>query len=420
MKVFIYISLIFISIQSLIAQDYVYVEDGQLKYKEDAYQYIGTNLWQAVPWAMNDLGKLKAELDVLDSLGIRNLRILANAQGPATAPWRITESLQSSPNQMDSSWLEALDLVLDELAKREMKAILYLGNFWHWSGGFAQYINWATGDPIPYPPPAEEGDWQAFEDYAARFYKNKKAKSYYYDAMELIVERRNRINGRLYKSDPTIMAWQLCNEPRAAQNPRAFRRWLRRSARKIKKLGIQQLLSSGSEGLATNWQKPKAQKQWKKVHQNEHIDYLTLHLWPQNWDWYDPATADSLPQAQIQAYLDAHLAIGQELKKPLVLEEFGLARDGGAYTIVSTDIRRRAFYELIFKKLLEEQRLAGCNFWAWSGSNYPARAGEIWQKGDPYCGDPPHELQGWYSVYLNDREMLDLIKAYQLKLNRQK
>lgn len=420
MQQLIYIGILILAGISLKAQDIVELKGGALELNNSDYQFIGANLWQAVPWAMERPTLLKVELDALEKMGVKNLRILASAQGPSSSPWRIRQYLEQAPNQIDSSWLQGLDLVLDELAKRDMKAVLYLGNFWHWSGGFAQYINWATADPIPYPPPAAGGDWQNFEKYAARFYKNRKAKSYYRKAVKQIIERQNSINGRSYKSDPTIMAWQLCNEPRAARSPRAFRRWLDHSAHELKKMGVQQLVSTGSEGLATNWQSPKEQRRWKKAHQSQQIDYLTLHLWPQNWDWYDPQSSDSLPLEQIKAYIQVHLKIAKALNKPLVLEEFGLARDEGSYEPEVSDDQRRAFYELIFTLLKEESALVGCNFWAWAGQNYPKEAGALWDKGDPYTGDPPHERQGWYAVYASDLLIIDLIKAYQALLDDQK
>ena len=40
--------------------------------------------------------------------------------------------------------------------------------------------------------------------------------------------------------------------------------------------------------------------------------------------------------------------------------------------------------------------------WAWAGDSRPPRPGEFWKPGDPFIGDPPHEKQGWYSIYDKD------------------
>ena len=40
----------------------------------------------------------------------------------------------------------------------------------------------------------------------------------------------------------------------------------------------------------------------------------------------------------------------------------------------------------------------------------------IWEKGDDFTGDPPHEHQGWYSVYNVDESTLDIISTFTLKM----
>ena len=53
--------------------------------------------------------------------------------------------------------------------------------------------------------------------------------------------------------------------------------------------------------------------------------------------------------------------------------------------------------------------ISGVSFWAWAGEGRPRTPGGFWQLGDALLGDPPHERQGWYSVYDEDREMSQLI-----------
>ena len=50
--------------------------------------------------------------------------------------------------------------------------------------------------------------------------------------------------------------------------------------------------------------------------------------------------------------------------------------------------------------MLDGDMLAGCNFWAWSGSARPAHL--WWEPWDDYTGDPAQEEQGLYSVFDND------------------
>ena len=61
------------------------------------------------------------------------------------------------------------------MAKRDMKAVLYLNNFWQWSGGMSQYVAWFNGKPVV--DPDVTGDWNAFMDNSASFYREPKAQA---------------------------------------------------------------------------------------------------------------------------------------------------------------------------------------------------------------------------------------------------
>jgi mannan endo-1,4-beta-mannosidase len=103
------------------------------------------------------------------------------------------------------------------------------------------------------------------------------------------------------------------------------------------------------------------------------------------------------------------------LGKPLVLEEFGLARDWeplhDIYNPTAPTIYRDKFYSAMFGQISSAialgEPLAGANFWAWAGS---ARPGYAW------IGDPPHETAGWYSVYNTDSTTLAVIREYARKM----
>ena len=165
----------------------------------------------------------------------------------------------------------------------------------------------------------------------------------------------------------------------------------------------------GSEG-PTPWPS-YVNNDLRQDHGSEHIDYVTIHVWPQNWGWFDPAaskgSAKDLEHAwkASVAYIDAAVAVAASLTKPLGVEEFGLARDNGRSTGGSTS-QRDAFYTKMCSYLAAKPgTVAGLNFWAWAGEGRPrdmAAERVIWAPGDAWTGDPPHEPQGWYSVYAED------------------
>jgi mannan endo-1,4-beta-mannosidase len=185
---------------------FISVQNGRLTLNNQDYLYVGTNFWYGANLASNGPGgnrqRLLRELDLLHSLGIDNLRVQAGSEGPNTEPWRIVPSMQPEPGLYDENILNGLDFLLYEMGKRQMRAVMCLNNFWHWSGGYAQYIVWAGGaTSIPYP-----GNYNAFESFSARFYEFPRAVELFNNHIQFIMKRTNKYNNISYTEDPTIVS----------------------------------------------------------------------------------------------------------------------------------------------------------------------------------------------------------------------
>ena len=127
---------------------FVTVKDGEFRIGDSVYRYVGTNFWYGAILASEGRGgdreRLARELDTLQSIGINNLRILVGGDGAEGLASHISPTLQKSPGVYNDTILRGLDYLLDELERRDMKAVLYLNNAWEWSGGFSTY-------PVSYP-----------------------------------------------------------------------------------------------------------------------------------------------------------------------------------------------------------------------------------------------------------------------------
>lgn len=386
------------------------------------YRYIGTNMWYASVLASEGEGgdreRFCKELDRLKSIGITNIRILSGPDAGSNLANPAKPYLQSAPGVLNDTILQGLDFAIAELEKRGMDAVIYLNNAWDWSGGFGFYLKeCGYGDS---PNTNEDGGYGRYVDYCANFAREPKALKMYYSYVEQIVSRKNSITGRHYKDEPAIMAWQLCNEPRpfAKENKEAFAKWIGEAAALIKRLDPNHLVSTGSEGYIGC---EVDMELCERIHADNNIDYITIHIWPVNWGWAPRSNPDSgIDNACIESgkYIDEHITLARKLGKPLVIEEFGYSRKGNeSGTDIPTGSRDK-FYRYIFNRVAESAKeelpLAGCNFWGWGGSGRPRDL--VWQPGDDYLCDPPHEPQGWYSVFDNDTTTIDIIKEYSQKL----
>ena len=392
--------------------------------KEGApYNYIGTNLWYASILGSigegGDRDRLCKELDLLKSIGVENLRILAGPDAGSALANPAKPYLQQAPGVLNDTLLAGLDYTIAELEKRDMHAVIYLNNAWDWSGGYGFYLKeCGYGDS---PNANIEGGYDRYVDYSAQFSRCEEAQQLYYKFIEQIVSRKNSITGRYYKDEPAIMSWQLCNEPRpfARDNKEQFAGWIAKAAALIKSIDSNHLVSTGSEGIIGC---EADEALCERIHCDSNIDYLTIHIWPANWGWTSRQAPDSGIDNAYQKsveYIEKHIAMAHRIGKPLVIEEFGYPRKDNISGLgVPTD-SRDTFYRCIFEQVNKSVHsgapIAGCNFWGWGGCGRPRDA--VWCPGDDYLCDPPHEPQGWYSVFDCDTTTIEIIKEYTQKID---
>ena len=520
------------------------------------FYFLGANYWAGMSLGAADRERLRADLDALKAAGVTQLRVLGAAEGPDSEPWRIAPSLTPCPGVYNAAVLEGFDFLIAEMGARRMRATVVLGDEWAWTGGHVQYVRWAqalatanitadsfspnasacvptgvdaaTGAPrrpditnaswrelgfqgIPYPGPGGRS-WSDYQALAGEFYGLPIAQRLWRDHVAFMVSHVNVFTGLAARDDPTVMSWQLANEPRAADTslPAAatqFLDWLRSSAAFIKQLAPAQMVSSGmgacmcsvawslfalthaslgsAEADTSYWSPAQS---LLRSNNATGLDYVTAHLWVQNWGLYAPGFDDSsllnttVPFAR--AYVAASVAQAAALNLPVVLEEFGFPRDRGSLAAAAPVTRRDAYFAVVFDALLASAAssgaLAGVNFWAYAGRGRPAAANvpatatdlcgagaggavtlnfsapppatltgappdwaacfadqggrqntcgrdtwwavrEAWPPGayvgqDAFLGDPPHESQGWYSIYDTDPTM-QLVRAYAGQLN---
>lgn len=388
-----------------------FIRDGK------PYYYVGTNFWYGAILGSEGEGgnreRLHKELDLLKSIGISNLRVLVGADGENGVKSRVEPSLQTAAGVYNDTILAGLDYFMNELRKRDMTAVLYLNNSWEWSGGYSVYLQWSGHGNAKVP--AIDG-WPAYMEYVQQYQQLDSAKALFANHVKNIVTRTNRYNQIKYVDDPTIMSWQVGNEPRAFsnENKEPFARWMAEVASLIKSLDPNHMVSSGSEGSA-GCEGDIAL--YEKVHADPNFDYLNIHIWPYNWGWVKAdSLTELLPQAKekTKRYLDDHMVIAKKYRKPIVLEEFGFPRDGFQFSKETLTSARDSYYSYVFELIRQDREkgglFAGCNFWAWGGFAEQTPGHIYWEKGDDYTGDPAQEQQGLNSVFATD-STVEIIKA---------
>jgi mannan endo-1,4-beta-mannosidase len=404
---------------------FVQTANGQFQIGGKPYRYIGVNYWYAGLVANDAAGqkRIKEELDFLKSKGVSNLRVMAGAEGAGQINGvpRVEPAFQTAPGIFNLKLLTGLDFLLAEMDKRQMKAVIFLSNNWEWSGGFLQYLNW--NNLIADSVLQRKLSWDEMRDYVSGFYSCLPCIQQYDAQVKVIVERINSINGRKYTDDHTIMAWEIANEPRPMR-PTAINKYkdfISHTASLIKSMDKNHLITIGSEGEMGS----ETLDVFETVHADKNIDYSTIHIWPKNWSWFkDTSIAKDFADVvkRTGEYITKHATVAANLQKPLVVEEFGLPRDGHSFSLAAPTTFRDKYYSFIFEQVVNSAMkngpIAGANFWTFSGSGRPSHKQLLWKKGDDILGDPPVEEQGLNSVFDKDESTWMIVKDFTKKLEK--
>jgi mannan endo-1,4-beta-mannosidase len=406
---------------------FVRTSNGQFQIEGKPYRYIGVNYWYAGLVANDATGKkrITEELDFLKSKGVNNLRVLAGAEGTGQINGmpRVEPAFQTAPGMFNMQLLTGLDFLLAEMDKRQMKAVIFLSNNWEWSGGFLQYLNW--NNQIADSVLKRKLSWDEMRDYVSGFYNCIPCIQQYNAQVKVVIERVNSITGKKYTDDPAIMAWEIANEPRPMR-PAAINKYkdfINHTASLIKGMDKNHMVTIGSEGEMGS----ETLDVFETVHADKNIDYTTIHIWPKNWSWFkDTSIAKDFNDVvkRTGEYITKHATVAASLRKPLVVEEFGLPRDGHSFLLSASTTFRDKYYSFIFEQLITSVMkagpIAGANFWTFSGSGRPSHKQLLWIKGDDILGDPPVEEQGLNSVFDQDESTWKIVREYTKKLEKLK
>ena len=120
-----------------------------------------------------------------------------------TLPFVLTTVSSTPAGKYNEEAFVALDKIIDDASKSGVKLILALNDNWHLQDGLFQYVEWGnsmgTGD----------------------FFTDPKIIQLFKDHIATVVNRTNTLNGRQYKDEPAIFAWDLINELRDGCNTSA-------------------------------------------------------------------------------------------------------------------------------------------------------------------------------------------------------
>jgi mannan endo-1,4-beta-mannosidase len=285
-----------------------------------------------------------------------------------------------------ASGLEHLDYVLAAAAKNDIKLIVVLLNNWRAFGGIDQYLMWY-------------GRSRHHEFYSAPELKDA------YRAWVLhVITRKNSLNGRLYRDDPTVLAWELANEPRckggadfdatSGWDKSTLTSWAGEMSAYVKSLDPNHLVSVGDEGFLDGGGQHWAYQANDGV---DHaaltalpsVDFGTFHLYPEDW---------GMPKGLAESWIVDHLKVARALGKPTILEEYGVkvTRAGGNTSPVTLGFQERSAAYRGWNELMLESGGNGALSWMLAGRDERAARYPDYDHYAFYRDDDTGKLLGGY------------------------
>eukprot|EP00891_Asterochloris_glomerata_P001789 jgi/Astpho2/1789/e_gw1.00037.6.1_t len=272
-------------------------------------------------------------LDAVKGAGLTVLRTWAFGEG---SEWN---ALQPEAGVFSEKVFKGLDYVIAEAGKRNLRLILALSNYWHHFGGMPQYVRWSCQRRHVEPPT---------EPKAQAFYADPQCQDVFQNFLATITSRVNTYTGVPYRDDPTILAWSLSNEPRCDgdYSGSSLQGWIDATAEFLKSIDPNHLVTVGAEGFLGSstpdllndnpYNAMENGCDFLRNHSSPHIDFTTIHCWPDHW--LKQADEDRKWQFT-RRWINCHVDLcSRQLRKPLVVAEFGKTPDGAV---------RVAFYDRV-------------------------------------------------------------------------
>jgi mannan endo-1,4-beta-mannosidase len=176
-----------------------------------------------------------------------------------------------------------------------------------------------------------------------------------------IIERKNSINGKIYRDDPTIFAWEIANELEYWNFSESdVRHWANEIANYTKAIDRNHLITIG---INANYPSTINIASLNAMFNIPRIDFLSFHFYPkaQNLD----ISNLKLPQEDIQRLkilAEGFLSTG----KPVILGEFGFSDGQDLNNKIKAD--KPEYYNFVFKAMMDTAFSVGASgvmFWGW-------------------------------------------------------
>ena len=328
--------------QNGIPPGFVYTEGAKFMLDGREFYFSGANVYDFFTYGSGagdpetefmDKERIDAHMRRLYRNGVRVIRLW----GFSHEEWHgfeIEKGVYNEPQFM------LFDYVVKSAEANGLKLIVALENYWNDYGGIKDRLKW-EGIEVAGAGAHDQG----------QFFINRPAIEGYKDYVQYFITRVNHYDGVEYRDDPTILAWELMNEPRYQGfgddvSSNVLRAWVDEMGQFIKEIDPHHLLGTGLEGQGTKYGfGADAGNDFIKIHQSPYIDFTSAHPYiRESWSNFDVEMTKALICQWAEESHDL-------LNKPLFVGEFNVERN-----------ERLEWWEDIYG-FIETKKIGGSAFW---------------------------------------------------------
>ncbi len=329
------------------AQQFVSRSADKLIVEGRPYYFLGANAYYLLETAaVGDTAGVEALFSAAQSLGLTVIRTWgffdsSDSLNPAVIQYR--------PGAFNEHALRALDFVVYQAGKHNIRLLMPLVNSWDDYGGMNQYVRWRVEYPTVKHTTGSlyEGrqvehaivTGQRGQSYRVQinplfghddFYSDPVIVNWYKAYVAMILQRTNTYTGVQWKDDPTVLGWELVNEPRSSDRTgRVVAGWVGALSAFTKSIDVHHLVGTGEEGFDNTSDgystDAYAGQTWmfngsigvsfSMDSAVPGIDMASVHLYPESWN---------LSNSAGNPWIRDHVQIARSIGKPLVVGEFGV------------------------------------------------------------------------------------------------
>lgn len=221
---------------------FVKVDGIDFKLGKDKYVFQGFNAYQMLEAAADwgPVGRLMVK-DIFKQAKENGLTVMRTF---AFAGRLKQNALMTGPGEYNDKMLEALDFVMDEASKQDIRVVLVLDSYWNTAfdkdethaNGIHKYLQWIKEAKNVTLEPND-------------FYTNAETRKMYKDHVKFMLNRKNTVNGRVYKNDPAILSYNIMNEPRCEECGKDLQKWIDEMAAYVRSIDKNHMITVGEDGF---------------------------------------------------------------------------------------------------------------------------------------------------------------------------